>query len=415
MKQGKYDRRRFLGTISASTAGGILINSIIPFSNANAQTNAPLPDKGEYLFAPGLIYFNTGTLGPCRRDTIEESKRQWENLESLPLKFYGGRWDTEGLAEHTRTVAARYLGCAVDEMMITNSTTNGMNAVAQGLRLKAGDHVLSTDQEHGGGVLCWEYLAKYHGVIPDKINIPPGENNAELILNRISESITNKTRLISISHIFSSTGLRVPVDKISALARSKGILCIVDGAQAVGAIKVNVKELGCHAYATSGHKWLMGPKGTGLLYISKEAQDIIRPMQFQENYNTYNDANGVVNSAAILGLARAIEYLESVGITKIEEHNLSLRNRAYERLSKINKLTIVSPAAGPLVSPMLACVFPDTIDKATFTKMLYDKHNISIRPTHKQWFNGMRLSLHIFNTEKEVDFVADILQKELGA
>ena len=415
MKQGKYDRRRFLGTISASTAGGILINSIIPFSNANAQTNAPLPDKGEYLFAPGLIYFNTGTLGPCRRDTIEESKRQWENLESLPLKFYGGRWDTEGLAEHTRTVAARYLGCAVDEMMITNSTTNGMNAVAQGLRLKAGDHILTTDQEHSGGVFCWEYLAKYHGVIPDKINIPPGENNAELILNRISESITNKTRLISISHIFSSTGLRVPVDKISALARSKGILCIVDGAQAVGAIKVNVKELGCHAYATSGHKWLMGPKGTGLLYISKEAQDIIRPMQFQENYNTYNDANGVVNSAAILGLARAIEYLESVGITKIEEHNLSLRNRAYERLSKINKLTIVSPAAGPLASPMLACLFPDTIDKATFTRMLYDKHNISIRPTHKQWFNGMRLSLHIFNTEKEVDFVADILQKELGA
>lgn len=158
----------------------------------------------------------------------------------------------------------------------------------------------------------------------------------------------------------------------------------------------------------------MGPKGTGLLYISKEAQDIIRPMQFQENYNTYNDANGVVNSAAILGLARAIEYLESVGITKIEEHNLSLRNRAYERLSKINKLTIVSPAAGPLASPMLACIFPDTIDKATFTRMLYDKHNISIRPTHKQWFNGMRLSLHIFNTEKEVDFVADILQKELG-
>ena len=191
-----------------------------------------------------------------------------------------------------------------------------MNAIAQGLRLNAGDHILSTDQEHGGGILCWEYLAKYHGVVLDKISIPPGENNAEQILNRISDTITSKTRLISISHVFSSTGLRVPIDKISALARSKGILCIVDGAQAAGAIKVNVKELGCHAYATSGHKWLMAPKGTGLLYISKEAQDIIRPMQFEESCNTYNEGSGTVNLAAILGLAKAIEYLEAVGDRK---------------------------------------------------------------------------------------------------
>lgn len=416
MKSNNYDRRNFLGRISVTTAGGILINSLFPFSSANAQKNSLLNNQdpeNEYLFAPGLIYLNTGTLGPCRRDTIEESQRQWRELESMPIKFYG-KFDAEPLAERTRTVAARFLGCDVSEMMITNNTTNGMNAIAQGLGLSAGDHILATDQEHGGGILCWEHLAKYHGVILDKIKIPPGENNAEQILNRISDSITSKTRLISISHVFSSTGLRVPIDKISALARSKGILCIVDGAQAAGAIKVNVKELGCHAYATSGHKWLMGPKGTGLLYISKESQDIIRPMQFEESRNTYNEGSGTVNLPAILGLAKAIEYIESVGMTKIEEHNLTLRNHAYERLSKINKLTIVSPAAGPLASPMLACMLPDTIDKITFTRMLYNKHNISIRPTHKQWFNGMRLSLHIFNTEKEVDFAADVIQKELG-
>jgi selenocysteine lyase/cysteine desulfurase len=138
----------------------------------------------------------------------------------------------------------------------------------------------------------------------------------------------------------------MPIAEISSLARSKNILCIVDGAQAAGAIKVNVKELGCHAYATSGHKWLMGPKGTGLLYLSKEAQDIIRPMQFEESYNTYNDGSGVVNTAGILGLGKAIEYLESVGISKVEEHNLTLRNRLYEKLSHIKNLKIVSPVIG---------------------------------------------------------------------
>jgi len=158
----------------------------------------------------------------------------------------------------------------------------------------------------------------------------------------------------------------------------------------------------------------MGPKGTGLLYVSKDIQHIIRPIQFEESYNTYNDGNGVVNLACILGLGKAIEYIEAAGITKIEEHNLNLRNRLYERLSAVPGLTIMSPAAGPLASPMLACLLPDTIERTSFVKMLLDKHKLSIRPTHKQWFNGIRFSLHIFNTEKEVDFAANVLHKELG-
>lgn len=415
MKHGKHNRRKFLGKISAGAAGSFLVSTASPFA-ANAGTKSLLADeetKNEYLFTEGLVYLNTGTLGPCRRETIEETKKVWEELESLPLKYYG-RWGAESLAEKTRTIAAKFLGCDLNEMLITNSTTNGMNAVAQGLRLKAGDRILTTDQEHGGGTLCWNYIAKYYGVIIDTITIPPRENNADAILNTINKNIKNETRLISVSHIFSSTGLRMPVAEISSLARSKNILCIVDGAQAAGAIKVNLKELGCHAYATSGHKWLMGPKGTGLLYLSKEVQDIIRPMQFEESYNTYNNGNGVVNSAGILGLGKAIEYLEFVGITKIENHNLSLRNRLYEKISGINNLKIVSPVPGSsLASPMLACMIPETSERTSFAEMLLDKYKLSIRPTHKQWFNGIRFSCHLFNTEKEIDFAADVLNKEL--
>ena len=411
MKPGNHNRRKFLSSLSAGAAGGLLINTLTPLSSS-ARSNSFLPDN-EFLFEPGLVYLNSGTLGPCRKETIEATKKAWEELETLPLKFYG-RWGAEELAEKTRRTAARFLGCDISEIVITNSTTNGMNSVAQGLRLKPGDHIVTTDQEHGGGILCWEYYQKYHGVIVDKIVIPPGENNGEAIVNRINDTVTKQTRLISISHIFSSTGLRMPITEISSLARSKNILCIVDGAQAAGAIKVNVKELGCHAYATSGHKWLMGPKGTGILYLTKEVQDIIRPMQFEESYNTYVDSNGVVNSPGILGLGTAIEFLESIGIIKIEEHNLSLRNRLYDRLSGMKNLSIVSPSAGSLASPMLACKIPDSVERASFVKMLLDKHKLSIRPTHKQWFNGIRFSCHMFNTEKEIDFSADVLRKELG-
>jgi selenocysteine lyase/cysteine desulfurase len=416
MKQRQYNRRSFLGNLTKSAAGGFLIHTLPPLGTTTGQANSldvNRETKDDFLFTDGLVYLNTGTLGPCRKETIEETTKAWEGLESLPLKFYG-KWGAEALAEKTRGTAANFLGCDISEMLITTSTTNGMNAIAQGLRLKAGDRILTTDQEHGGGLLCWNYFAKYYGVILDIITIPPGENSAEAIVNRIKDSIKKETRLISVSHVFSATGLRMPVAEISLLARSKGILCIVDGAQAAGAIKVNVKELGCHAYATSGHKWLMGPKGTGLLYLSKEVQDIIRPMQFEESYNTYNDGNGVVNLAGILGLGKAIEYLESVGITKIEAHNLSLKNRLYEKLSHISKIKIMSPAAGRLSSPMIACLLPETIDRTAFSRMLLDKYKLSARSTHKQWFNGIRFSCHIFNSEKEIDFAAEVLRKELG-
>jgi selenocysteine lyase/cysteine desulfurase len=207
----------------------------------------------------------------------------------------------------------------------------------------------------------------------------------------------------------------MPIAEISAIARSKGVLCVVDGAQSVGGIRVNVRELGCHAYATSGHKWLMGPKGTGLLYIAKEAQNIIRPMQFEESYNTYTGGNGVVNLPAILGLAVAIEYLDSVRMDKVEEHNLALRNRLYDRLSN-TRLKLVSPVSGPRASPMVAGILPDEFKKAAFVKMLLDKHQLAIRPTHPEFgFNGIRFSMHIFNTMKEVDDAATIVRKELEA
>ncbi|HMJ67640.1 MAG TPA: aminotransferase class V-fold PLP-dependent enzyme [Cyclobacteriaceae bacterium] len=408
MNTSHYSRRKFLGAASAGAAGSLLIN---PLMASPVKSLPPVATTNvEYALDPEVIYLNTGTLGPCRRDTMEASKTLWEELESMPLKYYG-RWGAESLAEKTRTTASAFLGCDVNEMMVTSSTTDGMNSIAQGLRLKTGDRIITTDQEHGGGILCWNYYQKYHGVAIDLITIPPGENNAESILKKIGDAITKDTRVISVSHILSSTGLRLPIERISALARSKGILCVVDGAQAAGAVKVNLKELGCHAYATSGHKWLMGPKGTGLLYLSEETKDMIRPMQFEGSHNTYNDSNGVVNQAAILGLGKAIEYIQSVGILKVEEHNMKLRNRLYEHLSKIKSLEIMSPVPGPLASPMLACQLPDRLEKTAFSQALLEKYKLSVRATHKQWFNGIRFSLHVFNTEREVDFAAEAVGK----
>jgi selenocysteine lyase/cysteine desulfurase len=414
MTKSKHNRRTFLSAVTTGAVGGLLATPSLAAEPVSNLTNSPLAATKEYLFSAGLTYLNTGTIGPCRRETVDASLNAWKDLESMPVKFYGGM-GAEALAEKTRTVAARFLGCDLNEVAITSSTTSGMNAVAQGLRLSSGDRILITDQEHGGGLHCWKYFEKYYGAKIDTVAIPQGEFNAAAIIEKIENAVNPKTKVISVSHVFSSTGLRMPVKEISALARANGAFCIVDGAQAVGAIKVDVKELGCHAYATSGHKWLMGPKGTGVLYISKDAQVAIRPMQFDESYKTYNNGNGVVNLPCILGLAASIEYLESVGIKKVEEHNMFLRNRLYDRLQNVSNLTIVSPLAGALASPMLTLLLTDKFPRQAFVKMLLDKHKISIRPTHREFgFNGIRFSMHIFNTENELDRAAEILRNELA-
>jgi selenocysteine lyase/cysteine desulfurase len=217
MSSDKHNRRAFLTAATAGAAGGLLARSASPIS---ADGNpAPLFAKSEYLFADGLTYLNTGTIGPCRRETIEASLAAWEDEETLPVKVYPA-FGSKELAEKTRTVAAKFLGCDLDEIAVTTSTTNGMNAVAQGLRLKPGNRVIATDQEHGGGLHCWQYYQKYNGVEIDTVVIPRGEFDPTAIVKRIEQAIKKETKVITVSHVFSSTGLRMPIAEISALARA---------------------------------------------------------------------------------------------------------------------------------------------------------------------------------------------------
>ena len=265
----------------------------------------------DFLFASELVYLQTGSLGPTPRPVLERTIAAWKELELNP-SFYG-----YGAHEHAmddvRATAARFLGCKTEELVLTRCTTDGMNTVAQGLTFAAGDRVLTTDQEHPGGRHCWDYVARRYAVGLDIVSIPPGENDAQAIVDRFAKAITPRTRVLSFSHLLSSTGLRMPVAQLSALARSHGCLAIVDGAQAVGGIPVDVKALGCHVYATSGHKWLLGPKGTGLLYLSEELGDRVDSMSIAANRSAYNDGTGVTSIPSVLGLGAAVEYVSTHG------------------------------------------------------------------------------------------------------
>jgi selenocysteine lyase/cysteine desulfurase len=402
-----HTRRGFIGALGVSVLPG-LTQTV-----SGSQTVAEPRPEPEYLFAPGLTYLNTASLGPTPRAVLNRTLEAWRELESNPVYMAYGSGPSHVAADRTRVLAADLLGCAADELLITRSTTDAMNSLAHAMRLTRGDRVLITDQEHEGGCVGWQYRARRDGIVIDTVAIAPSDHDSAAILQRFDAAITRRTRVISVSHVITSTGLRMPIAELAALAKRRGIFCIVDGAQAVGQIDVDVKALGCHAYATAGHKWLMGPKGTGLLYVSRDAAGI-ELLQWESGRTFITNSTGIGSLPLASGLGAAIEAMRTRGMPAVEQHNAALRNRAYAGLAAIARLQVVSPPPGPLATALVAAKLPPDIDAERVRNTLREKHGVIIKMIEKRWFNGIRLSPHVFNTEADVDAALLAIRSELS-
>ena len=315
-------------------------------------------------------------------------------------------------AARARDRTAAFLGCTPDEVLFTRCGTDAMSTVAQGMVLGAGDRVLSTDQEHEGGSLCWQYLAKRRGVVVDTIAVAHDDDNAS-ILRKLEATLTPRTRVVSVSHVLFTTGRLMPVPEIAKLARAHRLTCVIDGAQALGALPVNVKQLGCHAYAASGHKWLGGPKGTGVLYVSTDAGDAIRPIQWEDNHDVVSGSSGLGPLPLVIGLAAAIEERAAHGLAETRRHNLELRDYLLMQLRTVPKLRVISPSDVALATSIVTCALPEAVAGKALIRTLADKHHVQIKAID-QPLNAIRLSPHTFNTVPDIDAAVHALRSELG-
>jgi selenocysteine lyase/cysteine desulfurase len=341
--------------------------------------------------------------------------KAWYELELDPVMMAYADGAVHVATDRAREQVAALIGCTANELLITRSATDAMNCLAQGINLERGDRVLTTDVEHEGGSICWSYLTGHRGIDIDVVSIAPGDFDTGGIINRFEKAITDQTKVISVSHVISSTGLRMPIAEIAALARNRGMLCVVDGAQAVGGIDVDVKKSGCHAYVGTGHKWLMGPKGTGFLYISKDANSLIQPVQREGSLRFVGPATGVGSLPLVVGLGAAVEAMRKRGMPTVEKRVIELRDRAFAGLIKISKIQVVSPPPGPLTTALVAFRLPDSVDSRAFRDVLLKKYRIVIKVAEKRWFNGNRISPHVFNTEKDIDAAIHAIRAELGS
>ncbi len=315
---------------------------------------------------------------------------------------------------------ADFIGANEEEVIFMKNTTEAINTVASGLRWKTGDKVVTTLIEHHSNFLPWLRL-KGFGVVLD---IVKPDKDGEFNVSDFEEVIDDRTRLVALTHVSNVLGTITPIEEISAICKKKNALLLVDGAQSVPHIHVDVRKLGCNFLCFSGHKTL-GPTGTGILWMKEDFLDRLEPLSFgggmidDVSLNGYELAKGyerfeggTPNIAGVIGFGRAIDYLKKIGIDKIKDHEAKLTKRLLEGLLEIRRVEIYGSLNSKkrigLVSFNIKDLSPHDV-----ALMLDEASNIMVRSGHlccmplMKYFGlkegVVRVSLYLYNTEEEVD------------
>ncbi|MEQ8364751.1 MAG: aminotransferase class V-fold PLP-dependent enzyme [Cyclobacteriaceae bacterium] len=367
--------------------------------------------KNQFLFTKGLYYFNNGSLGPSPSMVRSATNDYRKILDEFPSRYMWGGWNDE--KETVRKQAAGLLKTSEEEIAIIHNTTEGMNLIARSFDLKPGDEIILADHEHTSGTIPWQVWQETKGIKIVKPILPIIPKSVDEIVSIYKKAITPKTKIISMCHIVNTNGMTLPVKEVSELAHSKGILVAVDGAQAAGMLDIDLHDMQCDFYAASSHKWLFSPKGVGIFYARKESQHHLKPLivcnghtdktiRRLENYNTRN-------LPEVLGLGAALQFNQLIGSKKIEERTFELKNYFRAKFEGNQKYKLKTPVSDQL-SGAIQTLEVVGKDVKEVQDHLFDKYGIDTRPMSTFGLNGLRISLAIYNTKQDVDYLTDAIE-----
>jgi L-cysteine/cystine lyase len=361
------------------------------------------------------IYLNTGSLGPIPA----ESAAAVQEYEAHDLRVGRAHPDDmeagfERMAEARASVAA-ILGADVGSVALNHATTDGMNTATWAVDWRAGDRAVTTRHEHAGGLGPLVAIRDRFGVELSFVDIGEGADD-EVTMDAFDAAIVPGTRLVSVSHVLWTTGARLPVERIARLARDRGAMVVVDGAQAVGAIPVAVESIGADFYAVPSQKWLLGPEGTGALWASDRAIESaaqsttgwysFEQLQLDGSAAYHRDARRFEGSnyhkPSVVGFARSCGWLSMyVGLPWVHERGQRLARAAAHRLAEIDGVEVVTPRErmATLVSFRIRGWTPaEALDEL-------GARVFAIARTVPQ-IDAIRISVGFFNTEEEIERLA---------
>lgn len=409
------DRRTLLAGVVALGASAPALAAARPKGAA-----VPLPDdalfardpdrywaalREQFLIPDDVVFLNPGTAGSSPRPVIDAMVAGLEDTEGMmmagseqyPLWGYGP-WD------EFREPLANLVGAHKEQIALLRNATEANNYIVAGLDLKAGDEIITTNEEHGSLEQPLQLRAKRSGVVIRHVELPRPAITAAEILERLEAQITPKTKLIFVSHISSVTGMVLPVKEIAALARSKGILYAIDGAQTPGMMRLDIEAIGCDIYTGSLHKWLLAPKGTGFLWIRDEVLDRVwvtittggwdKPELKADRFMHI----GTSSLPVLWGMRAAVKLAQTVGMERIEARQRELADYIREGMVARGAEDWTSP--DPVLRCAMACVNVAPIARMELQDWLWTHRRVRIRGGEP---SRLRLCTPYFVSKTDID------------
>ncbi len=408
-------RRNFLSEIAAGAV--LLPPALSPSRRSPGSGPPPLPARpaarrdeawwemvrARFSFSEERVPMNAANLCPSPRSVaarVEELTRDIDRDCS-----FNNRAKFRGLTEASRAAVAIQLGVSSDEIAIVRNTSEANNTINNGVPLSPGDEVVIWDQNHPTNNVAWDVRAARFGITVKRIGVPRHPASPQELIDPFVAALTERTRVLSLTHVSNVSGIRLPVRELVEAARPRGIHVHLDGAQSWGSLHVDLRALGCHSYSASAHKWFMGPKEAGLLYVEESRIPEIWPNIVAPGWGTDADPDvkgarkfeslGQRDDACLAAVGTAADFHGAIGGPATEARVSELATTLKEGLADLG-MTLVTPMDPALSGGV--CIIEVPGDRGTALRRLYEEHGIAGAGT-----GGLRLCPHVYNTREHVD------------
>ncbi len=373
----------------------------------------------QFPLRSGKIAMNAANLCPASR-SVSERVSELSRVEDADVSSQN-RVRFAELLEDSRTKVAEQLCVSPDEIALVRNTSESNNMIGSGLDLKAGDEVVLFDQNHECNNLAWDLRGSRFGFTVKRVSVPSTVKDTQEIVKLFDAALTPRTKVLSITYISNTSGIRLPAKEICSLARAKGVYCHLDGAQTWGFLRLNLKDIGCDSFSGSAHKWLMGPKQVGLLYVRQERVPQLWPSIVTIGWGRKLETTakgarkfevlGQRDDAGLAAMATAVDFQRVLGVESIEARTMELAGALQAGLAKNNKLKVITPFDPKLRGGIINSQVPgaDLSRRKALVDELYSKYGIAGAAT-----GGLRLSPHIYNTMDDIEQAIRSVEKLLA-
>lgn len=368
--------------------------------------------REQFSIPPDVVYLNNGSFGPAPRPVVDATVKYLKLVETNP---HVQLRSLEAEVDEAKKKLGTFVGAKAEDLVFCTNVTVGTNMVARGLKtLKAGDTVLTTDQEYGAVDNAWEFLAERRGLNIVRAAIPTPPESEDEIVEAVAGKLDERVKLLFFSHITTQTGLIMPVKRLCSLAAERGIMTAIDGAHAPGMIPLNIRDLGCTFYLGNCHKWLCAVKGVGFLYAAPEAHELLDPLvagwgwqRGQETLAGNLQSVGTYNPSIYAGVGAAVDFQQAIGKRRIAARGRHLSRYARGILSTLPGAKALTPSGARLSCSMATYLFPPA-DQTAFRSAI-ERHQIIVPGGCKEDGLRIRVSTHLYNDEGDLDLLRHAL------